>query len=72
MPKLRIKVTFNNHEQELNFESNKDSMRDALIESLHQIEDEKIGDLDVIEVLDDKQMTLPDILLEGDDRNGKT
>lgn len=66
MLKLRIKVTFNNHEKELNFVSNKDSMRDALIECLHQIEDEKIDDLDVIEVLDDKQMTLPDILSEGE------
>jgi hypothetical protein len=71
MPKLRIKVTFNNHDQELNFISDETSMRDALVESLHKIEDSKIEDLDVIEILDDKQMTLPDILSEGDD-NGKT
>ena len=71
MSRLRIKVTFNNHEEELNFTSYETSLRKALIEALHQIEDEKIDDLDVIEILDDKQMTLPDILLEGD-RNGKT
>lgn len=66
MSRLRIKVTFNNHEEELNFTSYETSLRKALIEALHQIEDEKIDDLDVIEVLDDKQMTLPDILSEGE------
>ncbi len=71
MPKLRIKVTFNNHEEELNFTSHETSLRKALTEALYQIQDDRIDDLDVIEVLDDKQMTLPDILLEGD-RNGKT